>query len=136
MFGETQPDHYNHVIYRILHIEDLPSDAFLIRRVIRKVLPENEIRVVEDRADYVAELENFRPHIIIADYSLPGFNWRTAFEILKSVNDRIPFIVATGSTSEEIRNECLSEGVAAFVTKDDIAALGPVILDLAKDISE
>ena len=57
---------------RILHLEDLPSDAWLVERELRKAQLPFSLRHVETKEAFVRELVEFKPHLILADYSLPS----------------------------------------------------------------
>jgi CheY-like chemotaxis protein len=119
-------------MYRILQIEDLPSDAYLVKREVKKVLDPCEFLVVEDKETFLAALAEFKPDIIISDFSIPGFDWLSALNLTKSFSPQTPFIVVTGSTSDAIRNECIQAGAKEFVSKNAIQGLGPVILQVLK----
>lgn len=114
-------------MYRILHIEDLPSDAYLVRREIKKTFAEFDIRLVEEKEEFENALADFQPHIVISDFSLPGFDWHTALMITRERSPQTPFIVVTGSDSEEIRQMCLKAGATAFINKNLIQELGPAM---------
>jgi CheY-like chemotaxis protein len=117
-------------MFRILHIEDIPSDAYLIRREVTKVLDPCEFRVVEDNDVFLEALLEFKPDIIISDFSIPGFDWHKALHLSRKHAPLAPFIVVTGSISDEINNACITAGVTDFISKDDIYKLGPVITRL------
>lgn len=119
-------------MYRILQIEDLPSDAYLVKREVKKILGPCEFQVVEDKDDFLIALAEFKPDIIISDFSIPGFDWRSALNLRLKKAPEIPFIVVTGSTSESVKTECLSAGATGFVSKNSIQNLGPVILEILK----
>jgi CheY-like chemotaxis protein len=125
----------NHM-YRVLQIEDLPSDAYLVSREVKKVLDPCEFRVVDDLEAFMEALKNFRPHIIISDYSLPGFNWHTALVLTIEHTPQTPFIVVSGSGTKELKAECFSAGVKAYINKNSIRELGPALLDVMKDQSD
>ena len=59
---------------KILHLEDVSTDAELIHRELRKANLQFEVCVVDNREDYKRELTNFCPQIILSDHSLPFFN--------------------------------------------------------------
>jgi CheY-like chemotaxis protein len=119
-------------MYRILQIEDLPSDAYLVKREVKKVLDSCEFQIVEDKEAFLSALMEFKPDIIISDFSIPGFDWRSALMLTLENAPQVPFIVVTGSTSDAIRNECLSAGATGFISKNAIQALGPAILAALK----
>jgi CheY-like chemotaxis protein len=119
-------------MYRILQIEDLPSDAYLVRREVKKVLDPCEFQVVEDKEAFLESLFEFQPHLIISDFSMPGFDWHTALKLMIKHSPETPFIIVTGSTSEELRHDCIKAGASDFIGKESIQKLGPAILKVMK----
>ncbi len=119
-------------MYKILQIEDLPSDAYLIRREVKKVLDACEFQIVDSREPFLQALVDFKPDIIISDFSMPGFDWYTALKLTLVHAPHTPFIVVTGSTSPEISRECIDAGVTEFISKNSIQKLGPAILNALK----
>jgi DNA-binding NtrC family response regulator len=81
---------------------------------------------VDTREDYLKAIED-GPDIILADYSLPQF---TALEALHLLQDRgldIPFIVVTGTISEEAAVETMVQGAADYLLKDRLGRLSQAI---------
>ena len=116
--------------YRILHVEDLPSDAYLVGREIKKVLGLCEIRIVETKETFSSALKEFKPDIIVSDISMPDFDWLTAFKITRELSPLTPFIIVTGSTNTDYASECIKTGVMDFISKTNIQRLGPSILHI------
>jgi DNA-binding NtrC family response regulator len=114
--------------YRILHVEDLPSDAYLVEREIRKVLDNCEIKLVETKVSFSIALKEFKPDIILSDISLLDFDWLTAFRLTSEQSPLTPFIIVTGSTDIDYASECMKAGVMDFVSKENIQKLGPSVL--------
>lgn len=114
-------------MYRILQIEDLPSDAYLVKREVKKVLDPCSFLVVDDQEQFQIALRDFQPHLVISDFSLPGFSWETALQITRAEAPETPFIIVTGSDSNDIRTHCLNTGASAFISKNSLAGLGPAI---------
>jgi diguanylate cyclase (GGDEF)-like protein/PAS domain S-box-containing protein len=114
-------------IYRVLMIEDVPTDASLIERVVKSVLPDSEFKCVETREDYLSALECFQPGIILSDYSLPHFDGMAALELALQIVPETPFIVVTGSVNEETAAECIKAGAWDYVLKEHLTRLGPAI---------
>ena len=119
-------------MYRILQIEDLPSDAYLVKREVKKVLDPCEFRIVEERDAFVIALKEFKPDIIVSDFSLPGFDWHSALLLTMEHRPGTPFIIVTGSISDEIREKCMNAGVTAFISKNVIQELGPAVVKALK----
>ena len=115
-------------IYRILIIEDLPSDVHLVEREVRKVLVSCIFEWVETKKDFLISLLEFKPDIILSDFALPGFDWLTAFNLTRELSPLTPFIIVTGSTNPEIAADCIRKGVLDCISKLNIKLLGPVIL--------
>ena len=51
----------------VLIVEDLPSDAELNEREVRRVLPGSVFLRVEDREAYLSALKSFKPDLILSD---------------------------------------------------------------------
>ena len=116
-------------MYRVLQIEDLLSDAYLIKREVKKILIHCEFQIVEEREAFMTALIEFKPDIIISDFCIPGFDWRTALNLTLKHSPQTPFIIVTGSTSEAIKHECTEAGATDFISKNSIGKLGPAILN-------
>ncbi len=114
---------------RVLHvliIEDRPSDATLEVDALRKAGFELDWQRVETPADYLACLNN-GIDVILADYNLPQFDAPEALRLLNERNLDIPFIVVTGTVSEEAAVECMKQGAADYLLKDRMTRLGPAV---------
>lgn len=95
---------------RISIVEDLPTDAAPCEREVRKVLPGAAFRRVETREEYLAALEDFRPDLILSDYSLPAFDGMAALQLALERVPKTPFIILTGSMNEETAVACMKAG--------------------------
>jgi PAS domain S-box-containing protein len=80
----------------------------------------------ENEAEYLACLEPGLD-LILADYSLPQFDALRALQRLPERGLDIPFIIVTGSTSEEVAVECMRQGATDYLLKDRLARLGPAV---------
>lgn len=121
---DTLPDSQ---ILKILFLEDEIQDVELMRYALESGGIKNIFKQVVSKKDFLEALDEFNPDVIIADYSLPMFNGMHAFQLFKEKNISIPFILATGSLSEEVAMECLSEGVDDFILKSSFTRL-PLII--------
>ena len=75
---------------KILHLEDLRSDAALVKNQLKKANIEYEGLLVDNKADYIIALTQFSPDVILADHTLPSFNSQEALKILKNTEKKIP----------------------------------------------
>src|SRR5258706_15085928 len=108
---------------RILMVEDVESDAMLVDRVLLK---ENIVftRVrVESEEEFILALETFRPDVILSDHSLPQFSSIAALNIYLQRKLDIPFILVTGSVSEEFAVNSLKKGADDYVLKCNLSRL-------------
>jgi signal transduction histidine kinase len=81
---------------------------------------------VETEEDFAARLQE-KPDVILADYSLAGFDNLRALDILQKTGLAIPLIVLTGSVGEDRVVECMRKGAADYLLKDRIRRLGPAV---------
>lgn len=113
---------------RVLHLEDLPNDAELVARILQRSNFEFEIKVVDTRVEYETALREFVPEIIISDHTLPSFNSLEAMDILKRSGLNIPFILVTGTVSDEFASVASKKGAVDYVLKDRLQRLPSAIL--------
>jgi PAS domain S-box-containing protein len=114
--------------YKILIVEDLPTDAELNKREARKVLHNCSFVIVETEEDFLKELTEFKPDLILSDYSMPNFDGLSALKIALDNAPLIPVIIVTGSVNEDTAVECMKAGASNYVIKEQIKRLGPAIL--------
>src|SRR4051794_14184348 len=86
---------------RVLILEDIESDAEFLRRELKRAGINFTARCVDNRAGYLEALQEFNPDIILSDFSMPSFDAFDALELLKQSGKDTPFILVTGSQSEE-----------------------------------
>ena len=111
---------------RVLILEDRPADAELMLYELRRAGLSADAQRVETEADYAAALDPALD-LILADYTLPQFNALRALQQLQQRGLDIPFIIVTGSVSEETAVECLQLGAADYLLKDRLARLGQAV---------
>ena len=114
---------------KILHIEDVPSDAELVERTLRKSGIDFEKITVDKKDEYIDALVNFKPDIILSDHSLPSFNSLEALKIMKETGVDVPFILITSTVSEEFAVNVMKEGASDYVLKDRLQRLPNAVLN-------
>jgi two-component system cell cycle sensor histidine kinase/response regulator CckA len=126
-------------ILRLLLVEDNGTDAELILRAVANAGFQATSSRVQTAADCRAALESEPWDLIISDYSLPQFNAMGALRCLQEQQLDLPFIVVSGTIDEESAVTILRAGAHDFVTKQNLARLGPAIrreLQDARDRAE
>ncbi|HWB23904.1 MAG TPA: ATP-binding protein [Chitinophagaceae bacterium] len=116
-------------ILRILHLEDLKSDAELIERELKKGTFDFEKVLVDNRQSYLEALQGFEPDIVISDHSLPSFNSIEALGLLHELKLDIPFILVTATISEEFAVDMIKMGAADYILKDRLQRLPNAIIN-------
>ncbi len=112
---------------KILMLEDVEDDAGLIVRSIKKGGINFEMKRVDTREEFIDAIRHFHPDVILSDHSLPQFNSIEALKICRRVNLPAPFILVTGTVSEEFAVSCLKQGADDYVLKSNLTRLPSAI---------
>jgi len=112
---------------RILIIEDVPADAELMERELRKSGLAFASQCVQTEEVFRASLSNFFPDIILSDYSLPAFDGMRALRIVQEMGLKIPFIIVTGSINEETAAGCIKAGADDYLLKERLTRIGTAV---------
>lgn len=112
---------------RILSLEDLEDDFYLITRELKKSGLDFIAKRVDNKEDFSLALKEFGADVILCDHSLPQFNSNEALQIFHQWNLQIPFILVTGAVSEEFAVSSLKHGADDYVLKTNLARLPNVI---------
>lgn len=115
---------------KILMLEDNAEDAAIIQRLLIKEKVNCEFRLVMDKDEYITALHEFSPDIVLSDNFLPRFNATEALKILRQQSQHLPFILITGTASEEFAAGIIKMGADDYILKDRLSRL-PVAIDAA-----
>jgi diguanylate cyclase (GGDEF)-like protein/PAS domain S-box-containing protein len=108
---------------RILVLEDVSTDAELEVRELRRAGIAVEWTRVETETAFREALVSFDPGIVLADFSLPGWNGMAALAVVRSERPDLPFIVVTGALDEETAADCIKRGADDYVLKERLSRL-------------
>jgi signal transduction histidine kinase len=121
---------------RVLIVEDSEDDALLLIRDLRRA----GYAVTHERLDTAAALRAAlaqRPwDLVLADYSLPGFDALTALRILKESGRDLPFIIVSGIITEETAVAAMRAGAHDYIMKGILARLIPAVERELRDAAE
>ncbi|MCZ8284827.1 MAG: response regulator, partial [Bacteroidia bacterium] len=81
------------------------------------------LEVVFTRLAFEEKLFGFDPDLVLSDHSLPQFTSLEALDIARQRKKNIPFILITGSVSEEFAVECMKAGVDDYILKNSLIRL-------------
>lgn len=112
---------------RILMLEDTQDDVGLILRMLRKQGLHFVSQQVDSEEGFTHALSSFQPEVILSDHALPQFNSLDALQICRSSGINVPFILVTGTVSEEFAVSCLKQGADDYVLKSNLVRLPSAI---------
>ncbi|MEH2070190.1 MAG: response regulator [Nostoc sp.] len=115
------------IALRFLLLEDNPLDAEVIHLTLTDGGANFELLRVETRAEFVRALETNTFDLILADYTLPGFDGISALKIAQKLCSDTPFIFVSGSMGEELAIEALKLGATDYVLKRNLGRLVPCV---------
>jgi two-component system cell cycle sensor histidine kinase/response regulator CckA len=114
-------------LLRILSLADQSADVERFEAALRSEGLACEIRRVATEADYVAALDRADFDLILADYSLPGFDGLSALKAARARSRDVPFLFVSGAPGEELAIESLKAGATDYVLKERLSRLGPCV---------
>ncbi|MBL8209377.1 MAG: PAS domain S-box protein [Bryobacterales bacterium] len=120
----------------ILLLEDSLLDAELVTEHLDKSGITHQVRRVETRVDYVRELEQCCPEVILSDFSLPTFDGPSAFALAQEMCPQVPFLFVSGVMGEEVAIDSLKRGATDYVLKSRLERLGPAVKRALRECRE
>ncbi len=123
----------------VLCLEDTPQDAEILAARLVDAGYRVTLELVANEADFTAALETHPPDVILADYTLPGFDGPAALRCARRLRPTVPFICVSGTIGEETAVELLKQGATDYVLKDRPARLAFAVrraLDEARAAAE
>jgi signal transduction histidine kinase len=114
-------------LMKILMLEDDDDDVELIQQVIKKGKIVCTFSVTSERNSFLNALESFNPDIVISDNSLPQFDATEALELTRKFSLHLPFILVTGTVSEEFAANIIRMGADDYIIKDRMTRLPSAI---------
>lgn len=121
---------------RVLNLEDDANDADLNEAMLLARWPECRFTRVNNRADFLAALEQSGPDLILSDYTLPGFNGQDALALARERCPAVPFVFVSGTIGEDAAIETLKHGATDYVLKHRLLRLIPVVDRALREIAE
>ncbi|HTF20536.1 MAG TPA: hybrid sensor histidine kinase/response regulator [Chryseolinea sp.] len=112
---------------KILLLEDSDDDALLIERTLFKDGLPHLLRCAETKQEFMDAIREFRPDVVLSDHGLPQFNSMEALGISLKEIPKAPFILVTGSVSDEFAVSCLRAGADDYILKSNLTRLPSAI---------
>ena len=105
-------------------LEDEPLDAELIVNELTTSINYKLItKRVETKNDFLKQILLFKPDFILSDYRFPQYNGLRSLNDLISTGFNIPFIIVTGSLTEETAADSIKAGAWDYVVKERLFRL-------------
>lgn len=111
----------------VLHVEDNPADAELIRALLEEEWPDCVIDRVQTREAFLNSLSAAKFNLILSDFSLPQFDGLSALALARQRDMSTPFIFISGTIGEDNAVDALRRGATDYVIKDRPRRLIPAI---------
>jgi DNA-binding response OmpR family regulator len=121
---------------RVLYLEDDIRDAELVQNTLAADGITSQIRRVETETDFLAALDEGGFEIIMANYSLPGFDGLSALKIAQQRLPEVPFIFVSGTLGEDLAIDALKSGATDYVVKGGLRRLVPSLKRALREARE
>jgi len=118
---------------RILHVEDDPTDAELLRRMLQSEGIDCSINCVRTQDSFQAALDSGAFDLIVSDFTLPRFDGLSALRMAQTQWPDKPFIFVSGTMGEEAAVESLRQGAVDYVLKDRMFRLPAAVRRCMED---
>jgi len=112
---------------RVLILEDTATDAELMEEELREAGISFISKRVMAEHEYLHELDNFSPDLILSDYNLPRYDGASALLAAKTRCPDVPFILVTGALGEERAIDIFTRGANDYVMKGRLERLAPAV---------
>ncbi|HZE99060.1 MAG TPA: response regulator [Planctomycetota bacterium] len=122
--------------FRILHVEDNPTDVELIGHALRRGGLDVEIMNVTSLGECERLLEREKFDAIICDYNLPSGDGLEVLAAVRKRDSEIPFLLVSGSLGEEKAIEALKMGATDYLLKDRLHRIHVALLRSVTDARE
>ncbi len=112
---------------RLLHLEDSPRDAEMIRHRLDVADISCDILLANSKDSFEAALTREAFDLIISDYNLPGYDGVTALKQAQALQPGVPVILISGTVGEEEAVRCLQIGATDYLLKGRLDRLVPAV---------
>jgi PAS domain S-box-containing protein len=93
-------------------------------------------KTVATESEFLAELRNYAPEVILADYSVPGYDGLSALAAAQKQCPQVPFIFVSNPLGEKEAIESLNHGATDYVLTDHLGRLRPAVCRALREREE
>src|ERR1700681_4409941 len=112
---------------RVLHLEDSPRDAEMVRHKLDIEGVSCNILVANSKDSFEAALTGESFDLILSDYNLPGYDGVAALKQAQEIQPDVPVILISGTVVEEQAVKCLQIGAVDYLLKERLDRLVPAV---------
>ncbi len=120
----------------LLHLEDDPVDAELITTTLIDGGIPCQSQLVDTRQAFVAALKEGQMDLILADYSIPGFDGMTALILARQHCPDVPFLFVSATIGEELAIDAMHQGATDYVLKQRLGRLVPSVQRALRELDD
>ena len=121
---------------RVLLLEDNPVDADLITATMTEGGISCQSHRVDTRQDFVAALKEGQIDLILADYSIPGFDGFTALTLAQQHRPDVPFMFVSATIGEDLAIDAMHQGATDYILKQRLGRLVPSVQRALREVEE
>jgi two-component system, cell cycle sensor histidine kinase and response regulator CckA len=121
---------------RLLYLEDNPTDADLIVATLTEGGISCEAQRVDTRAAFIAALKAGEIDMILADYSLPGFDGISALTLARAMRPDLPFLFVSATLGEELAIDTMHRGATDYILKQRLGRLVPSVQRALRELTD
>ncbi|MDP1768497.1 MAG: response regulator [Nitrospirota bacterium] len=121
---------------RLLQLEDNRVDAELITATLIEGGIPCQSQLVDTRQAFVAALRAGRIDLILADYSIPGFDGMAALTLARQLCPDVPFLFVSATIGEELAIDAMHQGATDYVLKQRLGRLVPSIQRALRELDD
>jgi two-component system cell cycle sensor histidine kinase/response regulator CckA len=120
----------------LLQLEDNTVDAELITATLIEGGIPCQSQLVDTRQAFVAALKEGRMDLILADYSIPGFDGMTALILARQHCPDVPFLFVSAIIGEELAIDAMHQGATDYVFKQRLGRLVPSVQRALRELDD
>jgi len=121
---------------RLLLLEDDPVDADLITATMTEGGISCVSRRVDTRHDFIAALKEGEIDLILADYSIPGFDGFSALTLARQHRPEVPFMFVSATIGEDLAIDAMHQGATDYILKQRLGRLVPSVQRALREVEE
>lgn len=121
---------------QFLILEDNSTDADLILAMLTEGGIVCTAHRVETQDAFVSALKKGQIDMVLADYSLPGFDGIGALELARKLAPDIPFLFVSGTLGEELAIDCMQRGATDYILKHRLGRLVPSVQRALREVQD